>query len=258
MKYAYVDGDCVVAVKPSGMPSAPIRENEKNTALSCASMDFPEISTVAGRKPIEGGLLHRLDTDTAGLVVFARTQRFYESVFKAQEDGLFIKDYTAVCSFVPSVCSLIPGFPAVPFAGSIADVEMPFQIKSFFRFYGKSRRQVRPVTMDCGPYVAKKISCDKEYTTELVSIQKEEDKVITICRIKKGFRHQVRCHLSWCGIPVVADTLYNPLYLSSGEEICTKETLRFFATKVSFPHPKEGSDFFVEIPFADFTDFEPR
>ena len=66
MKYLYVDDDCVVAIKEGGMPSAPIKEDEKDNALFHVSLDYPEVLEVQGKKSIEGGILHRLDTATTG------------------------------------------------------------------------------------------------------------------------------------------------------------------------------------------------
>ena len=70
MKYIYVDEDCIVALKPGGMPSVPIKEGETDNALYHVAQDYPEILNIQGKKAIEGGVLHRLDTATTGLLLF--------------------------------------------------------------------------------------------------------------------------------------------------------------------------------------------
>ena len=52
---------------------------------------------VRGKKAIEAGLLHRLDTDTRGLVLFAKDQKVYDFLAARQEAGQMIKNY---CAFV--------------------------------------------------------------------------------------------------------------------------------------------------------------
>ena len=59
---------------------------------------------VRGKKTIEAGLLHRLDTDTRGLVLFAKDQKVYDFLAARQEAGQMIKTY---CAFVEPKLSLI-------------------------------------------------------------------------------------------------------------------------------------------------------
>ena len=58
---------------------------------------------VRGKKAIEAGLLHRLDTDTRGLVLFAKDQKVYDFLAARQEAGQMIKTY---CAFVEPNLSL--------------------------------------------------------------------------------------------------------------------------------------------------------
>ena len=63
----YSCSDFVIAEKPHNMPTAPLSENEKETALNSVLELFPEGRCVFGKKPVEHGLVHRLDTATHGL-----------------------------------------------------------------------------------------------------------------------------------------------------------------------------------------------
>ena len=75
----------LVIYKPKNLPSAPLNENDKNNALSQAIQLFPEIQNVIGKKQIEYGLLHRLDTATDGLLLICTTQECYDFLFEQQK-----------------------------------------------------------------------------------------------------------------------------------------------------------------------------
>jgi 23S rRNA pseudouridine1911/1915/1917 synthase len=152
---------------------------------------YPEVAAVQGRNPWEGGILHRLDYETEGLVLFARTQRAMDSFLAQQREGRFSKDYGALSAGEDP--TLVPeGFPLRPesFEGFI---------ESGFRPYGPGRKTVRPL-----------VNPEKPYRTEIL-VQGAENprghRVFTL-RIQRGFRHQIRCHLAWIGYPLVNDPLY--------------------------------------------------
>jgi len=144
-------------------------------------------------------IMHRLDYETHGLVLFAKNKASFQYFKSLQDNGGFIKEYSAVCAG----CSLnpLPGFPSSPVINSL---EEPFKIESRFRPYGRGRKQVRPVTD--GGKKNKELASDKKnsYITEITA---KEGNVFT-AQIKRGFRHQIRCHLCWIGFPVKNDPLY--------------------------------------------------
>src|SRR6266852_483157 len=72
LRIVHADGQVVVADKPAGMPSHPLKPGETGTAANALVGRFPELASV-GPAPREGGLVHRLDTDTSGLLLAART-----------------------------------------------------------------------------------------------------------------------------------------------------------------------------------------
>lgn len=213
-----------VIYKPAGMPSAPLAPGDTDNACYHAIRHYPELASVAGHyKSFEHGILHRLDTITEGLLLIAATQPAYESLRAAQAAGEFIKEYDAVC--VPAE-ERMDGFPA--FAGTRD------RITSRFRAYGRGGAAVRPVTDGASAHVRKKC-CGKEYTTH-ITWQKplENGLVLAHCAIFMGFRHQVRCHLAWAGLPIAADPLYCPEGAGKGL------TFSFRASALRFPHPLTG------------------
>src|SRR5689334_24953536 len=72
IRIVHADAHLIVADKPAGMPSHPLKPGETGTAANALVGRFPELAQV-GPAAREGGLVHRLDTDTSGLLLAART-----------------------------------------------------------------------------------------------------------------------------------------------------------------------------------------
>ena len=222
----------LIVNKPKGLPSAPLKKGD-SSALTLVSNEFPECLEVKGKKEIEGGLVHRIDTDTDGLLLIAVTQEFYNFIQDAQDKGLFIKTYSAICTRLLNNDD--DSYPPCPLENIETGTE--YKISSYFRHYGPSRKSVRPVT-DQSPMIARKKAGKNLYTTNLMIKDQDRKELHIECRITQGFRHQVRSHLAWLGFPVIGDTLYNP-------EKSDME-MQFSATGLSFPLP-EGEVFSVGI-----------
>ncbi|MFQ3547481.1 MAG: RNA pseudouridine synthase [Termitinemataceae bacterium] len=217
----------LVVYKPPGMPTAPLHPDEPNTLVAWCVSRYPEVGSVRGVKSIEGGLLHRLDTDTNGLVLFARTQKAWNALYTQQEAGQLIKYYTAWSRRdIP-----VTGFPPAP--SFLAQPGSPPQvIRSAFRPYGPGRKAVRPVipVSDQGQprahlpkaRASKDVALDRGnlYETRVLAI--DEDRLSLQSsdwiapaplfrfqiQLVRGFRHQIRCHLAWIGYPILGDWLY--------------------------------------------------
>lgn len=178
--------------KPHKMPTAPLHENEENTLVSWFLSQYPEGFNVKGRKSIEKGLIHRLDTDTSGLVLFALNQNTFDIFLEAQKKGEIIKNYHAFCS----IDSL--------FDQSILS-KTPFLVTGRFKAWGPGRKKVRTVQIGMKGYE----KAGEEYNTRIISITHNANCYSVSCELSKGFRHQVRVHLSDLGLPIMGDVLYN-------------------------------------------------
>lgn len=232
----------VIIYKPQLLPSAPLKENDKNCALYQAAELFPEIMNVKGKKSIEAGLIHRIDTVTDGLLLIATTQDSYDFLQKLQEENRFIKTYSAKCTYLKNLNELKPGFPENVYKEKIPllkDAEgITIKLESCFRPFGPGRKEVRPV-IENDTTAASKKSGNRIYQTE-IAVKKDGTDFNCSCKLANGFRHQVRCHLAWLSIPVKGDPLYNPL---------SKENDDFFfsATGLEFVNPVNGEKVKVEI-----------
>ena len=134
-----------VIYKPQGLPSAPLKGRTGEDAFSFAADIFPELKKVHGKNEIECGLLHRIDTDTQGLLMAAATQEAYDFMCSAQKEGKFIKTYRANCIFNPDNAKTLGGFPpSFDLFGGYKQKDA--DVNSFFRNYGIGQKEVRPVT----------------------------------------------------------------------------------------------------------------
>lgn len=215
----------VILDKPAGLPSAPLSSTDKENAFFQAAEIFPDLLKINGKKEIEHGLIHRLDTATSGLVLIAASQEFYEYIIEQQKLGKVIKTYSAKCDVISDNSKLLGAYPETKIDISKNKVE----VESYFRPYGPGRKEVRPVDDSCGKAALDKIGKLQKYNTEINIITNDGNKAEVLCRIENGYRHQVRSHLSWCGLPVQGDNLYN--CSCKGLENCK---LEFYAVGIEF------------------------
>lgn len=198
----------VVFYKPSGLPSAPLFEKDQNNALFKISRIYPEVLKVSGKKEIEHGLIHRIDGVTEGLLLAAVSQEFYDEILIRQKNKEFIKTYLCKCKKNLENAEKLTGFPDFDFYKNDF-LKDEFEISSFFRPFGKGRKEVRPVLINGDKKSAIKKSGNKIYTTKVKILQNKDDVYDIQCKIYEGYRHQVRCHLAWCGFPILNDRVYN-------------------------------------------------
>ena len=218
--------DFLIVYKPPKMHSAPIKKHTDNTLFDWCCIQYPEIKNLPGRKNGEGGLLHRLDYETHGLLIVARTKEGMENLILQQKEGRIIKEYNAL---VKKCKNNLPGYPEV-------SKENGKIIKSAFRPYGAGRRSVRPV-----------LHGEKQYITEIINMKKEKMEIISArLKILNGFRHQIRCHLSWIGLPIINDDLYGGFSSVNG-------ILALRAVSLTFNDIKNNKKILFSIPDLENT-----
>jgi len=185
--------DFLVVFKPSEIPTVPLKTKGKTTLLDLVAKNNPEVLNIKGFHPWEGGVLHRLDTATQGLVLISKNQAFFDFIKEQQFEGKFVKEYFAQLS---SLNHSEKSWPECPF--TLKDGKIC--VSSYFRAFGRNRAEVRPALTS-----TEKNATKTTYDTmvKLVSPNK------VLCQISKGFRHQIRCHLAWMGHPIKGDILYS-------------------------------------------------
>jgi len=92
----------LVVDKPAGQPTVPIRPGEMGTLVNALLGRYPELTPTEevfiGHSPREPGVIHRLDTETSGVVVVARTAAAFETLRTALKEGQLEKRYLLVCA----------------------------------------------------------------------------------------------------------------------------------------------------------------
>lgn len=213
--------DYLVVFKNSSVPSSVGKS--PNSCFELVAKDFPEVAEIKGKNENDGGLVHRLDTDTAGIILFARNQDFYEKIMEAQSKNQFEKTYTAYCA----TTSLLK---------NKSDL-VGKTISSYFRSFGEKGASVKPIFNPETETKANRKKCgNKIYSTKICSIEdfaeKGDEKLVKVkCKIFSGFRHQVRSHLASQNLPVFGDKIYNETCKNSD---AAAGQMLFFASEISF------------------------
>jgi len=157
--------------KPPGMPSQPLRAGELGTAASGMVARFPECAAVAD-DPRDGGLVHRLDIGTSGVLVAARTRASWLRLRAAFGKGEIEKSYLALVEAAPI-----------------------------------SRGCDEPLTQRGRRVVVDHADGLEASTTWVVERALGEHRLLR-CHATTGRMHQIRVHLATCGAPIVGDVLY--------------------------------------------------
>lgn len=204
MEILFENRECLVCVKPAGVLSQRGRAGEKDmvTALSrqCGGL---------------GGiyLVHRLDREVGGVMVFARTHGAAELLTRASERRELTKEYLAV----------IEGIPAAP-EGELRD------------FLFRDATQKKTVTVAAQHRGAK----EARLRYETLATVETAVGIRTLVRIRllTGRNHQIRVQFASRGTPIVGDGRYG----SGGGEMA------LWAFRLRFPDPCGGERTVTALP----------
>lgn len=194
----------VVVDKRAGVPSHPLREHELGTVASALVARYPEMSGV-GYRLREPGILHRLDSDTSGLMIAARDEITFETLRSALRAGQIDKRYIAL------VDGRITG-PSV--------IELPIA--------PHPRDPRRVVTIEG-------IKGARPARTEILEHKSIGVYTQVEVRAAHATRHQVRAHLAAIGHPLVGDALYG------GSALPGLSRHFLHASRIQLAHPHDGS-----------------
>lgn len=227
LRVQYEDSSLVVVEKPAGVHTAPLRPGEPDTLMEMVIRTYPEVALLPGIKPVEPGLVHRLDRDTSGLVVFARTAKAFDELRRSFASGGARKLYRAACT-----C-----------ADEILDSSTPLRIESRFAPYGRGRTMVRAVFPGERSRKLLKSATGEIYVTEAEVTARGNGRMLLSASILKGFRHQVRVHLAFLGFPILGDPLYGAAVPEG-----FPSRMYLHAARIELRHPTSGFPLVVESP----------
>lgn len=179
----FEDAHVLIADKPARQPTAPIDPGERGSLASALLGHYPDLAGV-GFSAREPGLVHRLDTDTSGLVIAARTKAAFETLTRALKQARLDKRYLLLCSAED-----------LPETGTIDIPLAP---------HPKDRRRVYACTneRDVARYAP------RPATTSYRVLGVRGDLALVEARAPKATRHQIRAHFAALGHPLAGDTLY--------------------------------------------------
>jgi 23S rRNA pseudouridine1911/1915/1917 synthase len=217
LEVLYQDSALVAVNKPAGIASHPLRPGERGTAANGLAALFPECAD-AGDDPREGGLGHRLDRETSGVLLAARNRPAWDQLRAALRDADCEKTYVAEVSGAP------------PARGS------------FDGAIGRTGRRGARVSIDRGrqPLPA--------HTEWEVIASVDGASTLVRARLHAGRAHQVRAHLAAVGHPILGDGLYGDAgsrQLSAARGVVS---LRLHAESLTLRHPTTAQPLTIVAP----------
>ena len=171
----YEDADLLVIDKPAGMVVHPAPGHPRGTLVNALVAHAPEIAVGGTNRP---GIVHRLDKDTSGLIVVAKTDRGRTSLVRQWNAGEVFKEYVALVRGV------------IQEENAVIDVPI-----------GRD-----PVQRNRMAAVSGARSAVSRFTVRERFLESTLVDVV----IETGRTHQIRVHFAYIGHPVVGDAVYNP------------------------------------------------
>ncbi len=214
------DAALIALNKPAGMDCQPNSPEERETLANALLAHAPEVAGV-GDGPLTCGILHRIDHDTSGLVLAARTQDVYEELRRQFSAHTVTKLYRALVAgrieHGARLENLLAHNPRCP--GRMIDAER----------WRDAKRPMRAVT---------------EYRPVQLIHAATRDYTLLEVTIRTGVTHQIRAQLSLAGLPIVGDRRYG------GELIPGFERHFLHATAATFRHPITGQEKTLKAPLT--------
>ena len=219
----YEDAALIVIDKPAGMPSHALRGDETDTAANFLLARFPELAGI-GKNDREPGIVHRLDTDTSGALLAARTPAAFGMVRAQFATHQARKEYLAVVH---------------------GDVVIGGEVRTPIAHDRRNRRKMRVCA------TTEPVRGARPAVTGYRPLERFGTDTLLAVEISTGVRHQIRVHLASIGHPIVGDHLY-------GGNLRTGDPPRHLlhATRLTIVHPQTGQSLTVACePPADFNAF---
>lgn len=220
LEIVYEDATLIVVNKPVGLVVHPGAGNPDRTLQNALLAHDPGLSVLP-----RAGIVHRLDKDTSGLLVVARTLEAHSALVRMLEAREIHREYEAVCSGVMT-------------AGGTVDAPI-----------GRHRvDRVRMAIREDG----------RESVTHYRVLARFRAHTHVRVMLETGRTHQIRVHLAHAGYPIVGDATYGRrLAIPKGATPRLDAALRGFrrqalhAARLAFEHPMTGGSCEFSAPVPD-------
>jgi len=225
LNIAYEDPYLIVIDKPAGMVVHPAAGNLDGTLVNallhhCAG----QLSGIGGvARP---GIVHRIDKDTSGLLVVAKTDQAHEGLARQFKEHSIDRRYLAIVTGVPK-----------PPAGTVD------------QWIGRSDADRKKMAVQ-------RAGRGKHAVTHYRTVKPLDRAALIECRLETGRTHQVRVHMAHIGHPLLGDPAYSPNGGRSGPHKALLAELGFrrqalHAARLGFIHPVTSQAVTLESPITD-------
>ncbi|MBI2166667.1 MAG: RluA family pseudouridine synthase [Candidatus Omnitrophica bacterium] len=208
IEIVYEDPELLVVNKPAGMVVHPAHGNPSHTLVNALLYHIQSLSRAGG--PLRPGIVHRLDKDTSGLLVVAKSDSVHAALADQFRDHRIDRTYEA---FVRGVVQHEEGEIDEPVGRAFLNrkrvVVRPAGGKSAVTYYRVRRRFPRASWLEIRP--------------------------------RTGRTHQIRVHLAHLGYPLLGDSLY-------GIQSPGIDRQALHASKLGFVHPRTREKLVFEAP----------
>ena len=214
------DDQIVVIDKPAGLVVHPAAGNRDGTLVNALLYHVRDLSGIGGE--LRPGIVHRLDKDTSGILLVAKTDAAHRALAAAWNTDAVKKEYIAI----------VYGTPDPP-RGSI---DAPL---------GRDPRDRKRIAVVAA---GRRAITDYEVTNRLRFAS------IVRCRLRTGRTHQIRVHMKHIGHPIIGDPIYSgPQWRGIPDKkvqkaLASMPRQALHASKLSFPHPATGGAMSFESP----------
>ena len=252
VQIVFEDGSLAVLNKPANMVVHPVKSSQSGTLVNFLIFKYQETLPII-YDIFRPGIVHRLDKDTSGLIVIAKTKFCADSLIAQFKSRQVKKFYLAICVGNPlEKLNQIIGKPGVKILN-----DNSIEVKTYVR-RNRTNREIMEVNNQTGKLAVSRFSIQTVY-----DLGENQKLSLVGIEIETGRTHQIRVHAKLIGCPIFGDDLYKS---QKKEELNVEKTVSSFwnvhrsrqmlhSRELSITHPESGKRLFFRGDFPpDFLD----